>query len=116
MRSGMPPSVSPATQMNKATGSSSVIARNRMKPRPMRHYWLAPKDLDIGRLVAAAPHREDDVGIGGILLDAPPQALHQRIDAALGHEGVIRPHARQQRFAAEDDARVRREHVQQSKF
>src|SRR6188474_210285 len=119
MRSGMPPSVSPATQMNSATCSESVMARKKMKPKPIRQYSDLAKPrgrLDISGLIPAAPDRQDDLRVRGVLLDAAAQSLDERIDAALGDEGVIGPDPRQQRFAAEDDAGMRGEHEQQAEF
>src|SRR5436190_19280743 len=51
-----------------------------------------------------------------IALDAATQALDEGIDAAHRDERVAAPDARQQRLAAEHDARVRREQVQQTEF
>ena len=49
----------------------------------------------------------------GIRFDLLAQALDQRVDAALGDVRVAAPHALDQRVAAEHDAAVAREHVEQ---
>ena len=52
-------------------------------------------------------------GSAGVCLDAPAKSLHQRVHASQRDVSVVRPHAREQRLAAEDDARMRGQQVQQ---
>ena len=52
-------------------------------------------------------------GLRRILFDLLPQPLDQRVDAADGDKRLILPHAAEERFAAEDDARARQQHVEQ---
>src|SRR5688500_12809114 len=71
---------------------------------------------DVSALIAAAPDRENDFRIRRIRFDAAAQALHQRVDAAFGHECLVRPHPGQQRLAAEHNPGTRREQMEQSEF
>src|SRR5436190_9478199 len=72
--------------------------------------------IDIRELVSDAPHGDEKVRIGLVGLDAAAEALDEGIDAADGHERVTAPDLREQRFAAEDDAGMRRQEVQQPEF
>src|SRR5262249_566940 len=72
--------------------------------------------LDVRELVADPPDRDQELRLRRILLDAAAQALHERVDAAHGDERVAAPDLGQQRLAAEDDAGVRGEEIEQTKF
>src|SRR5438552_16826711 len=51
--------------------------------------------------------------LGRARLEAAPQPLHERVDAAHRDERVAAPDLREQRLAAEDDAGVRREQMEE---
>src|SRR5262245_44579085 len=61
----------------------------------------------VGEFVADPPRCEQINRLSGIGFDAPPQSLDERIDAANRDERVAAPYLREQRFAAEHDARMR---------
>src|SRR5262249_25845070 len=72
-----------------------------------------PPALHVGEFVADAPYGQQEPRICRIRLDAAAQALHARADAAAGDERVAAPDLRQERLAAEHDAGVRRQQMQQ---
>src|SRR5262245_35400079 len=89
-------------------------ASNAKSPRAMGEYRLRDHSgLDIGGVVAGAPHRQDDIGIRRPALDLLAQALHQRVYAANGYERLILPDLAEKRFSTEHNARVTDEDVQQ---
>src|SRR6266851_1174402 len=77
---------------------------------------LSYRSSHVGELVTDAPHREQISRVSRIGFDAPAQPLDERVDAAHGDERIAAPDFRKKRLAAEDDAGVRREKMQQTEF
>src|SRR5437660_1231407 len=109
-----------ASRARRATGAPAGAERGSRGPasegeggprgRSPRIKSVA-SELDVGELVADAPHGQQVARVPGIGLDPAPQPLDQRIHAANGHERVPAPDPGEQRFAAEHDARMRRKEV-----
>src|SRR5439155_13692516 len=72
--------------------------------------------LDIHELVAHSPRGQDQLGILSVALDLVTQTTDDGVDGPSGDVGVSTPDLREQRFAAEHDARMRGEHVKQIEF
>src|SRR3954451_24262498 len=99
---------------NSSTWVRSNTASIAMNPNAIFQYRLRYQTgSDIGELVSRAPHGQHEFRIGGIVLDLPAHAFDQRVDAALGDVRVVSPGLLHQRVAAEDDAAIGREQVQQ---
>src|SRR6185503_12826364 len=69
--------------------------------------------LGIDKLIAGSPDRRNVARLRRVGLDLLAQPLDQRVDAALGDVRLAAPDALHQRVAAEDDAAVARQHVEQ---
>src|SRR5262245_18667077 len=97
--------------------ASSRIASSAKKPNAMRQYRLRyHTGSDIAELVAGAPHRQDEARLRRVGLDLPPHPLDERVHAALGDVRLVAPDAPHERVAAEHDAAIAREQVEQLEF
>src|SRR5262245_4816198 len=80
----------------------------------MRQYRLRTQTgLRLGELVAIAPDGQDELRRRRIDLDLAAQVPDQRVDAPLRHERLAAPDRGQQLPARADDARVRRELIEE---
>src|SRR5688572_28646580 len=96
---------------------TSSDASSATKPNAMRQYRLRYQTgSDIGELVSRAPHGQHEARLGGIVLDLAPHPLDERVHAALGDVRVVSPDFLHQRVAAEHDAAVAGEQIQQVEF
>src|SRR5687768_12062196 len=127
---GMEPAIRSVIQRNSAPCAASINARIAMSPRLIRQYRLryqrrpGPRELadavpsgddelDIGCLVAPAPDGENDRRLGGVGFNLLPQALDERVDAAGCDERFVFPHLVEQRIAAEHDAGMGQQDMEQ---
>src|SRR5258707_4742348 len=101
-------------QRNSAPCAASMSARNAKRPSAMRQYRLwYQRGSDICRLVAGAPDGENHRRFRGVVFDLFPDALDQRVDAADGDERIVFPDLAEQRLAAEHNAGIGEQHVEQ---
>src|SRR6516162_6896308 len=98
-------------RLSAQNGMTSDRSDENLEPG-WRTIWL----LHIRKLVAHAPDRNQETRVRGIGLDAAAQAFDERVDAPYGDEGIAAPDLRQQRLAAEHDAGVGGEQVQQAEL
>src|SRR3954466_520755 len=102
---------------NSSTWVRNNTASIAMNPNAIFQYRLRYQTgSDIGELVSRAPHGQHEFRIGGIVLDLPAHAFDQRVDAALGDVRVVSPDLLHQRVAAEDDAAIGRQQIQEIEF
>src|SRR5262245_9373099 len=97
MRREVPPNkCNVGTRSNSNTSSSMDISPET--GTDSRGCTRRPKAISRDQLIATG-FRDQDLGIGSILLDLLPQTIDMRLQSVGGHARIVTPHFLQQRLA-----------------